>query len=78
VKKRRGGTMTQITAPAHDGVSVEGVDRAEVERNVDLLAHRFLDMSGAEFMVIRQRGKLEELGDSAAVNRVLSAASLLD
>lgn len=32
-------------------------------------------MSGADFMLFKQRG---QLGDSAAVNRVLSAASLLD
>ena len=70
--------MTQTAAPAHDGVHVEDVDRAEVERNVDLLARRFLNMTGKAFMLVKQRGELDELGDSAAVNRVISAASLLD
>lgn len=70
--------MTQIAARAGGDVSVEEVDRVEVEQNVDKLARRFLKMSGHDFLLCRKNGKVDALGDSAAVARVLSAASLLD
>ena len=70
--------MTRSAAPAHGGVTVEDIDRHEVERNVDLLARRYLRMSGEDFMQRKQRGELEGMGDSAGLHRVLSAATLLD
>jgi hypothetical protein len=70
--------VTQVAARAGGDVSVEEVDRAQVERNVDMLARRFLKMSGEEFLLCRKNGEVEGLGDSAAVARVLSAATLLD
>lgn len=70
--------MTQMAARAGGDVSVEEVDRAEVEENVDKLARRFLNMSGSEFLQLRENGGVDDLGDSAAVARVLSAATLLD
>lgn len=70
--------MTQTAAPAHDGVSVEDVDRPAVERNVDALARRFLGMTGEIFLLRRERGEFQEAEDSPALCRVLSAAALLD
>jgi hypothetical protein len=67
-----------MAAPAHEGVSVEPVDRDALLRNVDALARRFLKMSGREFLLRKQHQALDQLGDSAAVTRVLSVATLLD
>jgi len=68
-----------MAAPAHEGVSVQTVDdRDALMRNVDALARRFLKMSGREFLLRKQHGALDQLGDSAAVTRVLSVATLLD
>jgi len=46
-----------MAARAGGDVSVEEVDLAEVERNVDKLARRFLGMSGSDFMTYRANGK---------------------
>lgn len=70
--------MTRSAVPDCEGVSVESVDRVAAERNVDMLARRFLKISGAEFLRRKKRGELEALGDSAKLQRVLSAATLLD
>jgi hypothetical protein len=70
--------VTQTAARAGGDVSVEEIDHAEVKRNIDILARRFLGMTGDEFLACRADGRIEELGDSAAVARVLSVATLLD
>ncbi len=70
--------MAQATATPLGDVSIEDVDREAVLRNVDMLARRFLHMSGPEFLQCKERGALDELGDTPGVVRVLSAASLLD
>ncbi|RZU32699.1 hypothetical protein [Blastococcus saxobsidens] len=67
-----------MTSSVCDGVSVKEVDREAVMRNVDRLARRFLKISGAEFLRRKQHGELDSFGDSAKLQRVLSAATLLD
>ena len=65
-------------AECNTGVSVEDADELEVRRTVDNLARRYLGMTGDDFLALRAAGRADELGDSPATLRVLSAASLLD
>lgn len=65
-------------AECHTGVSVEDADELMVRQTVDDLARRYLSMTGDDFLALRAAGRVEELGDSPATLRVLSAASLLD
>lgn len=69
-------SLTDTTSPNTD-VTVEDADARLVQDNLDLLAHRFLDVSGEHFLRLRETGDLGTLIDRPGFGRVNAVASLL-
>ncbi|MFN8158407.1 MAG: hypothetical protein U0R68_13395 [Candidatus Nanopelagicales bacterium] len=66
--------FTSEDVAAATGVQVEAMSQAERMETLDVLARRFLGMSGREFVSAYTRG---DLPDSAAVGRVASCLPLV-
>ncbi|MGQ0779102.1 MAG: hypothetical protein ACT4NY_32590 [Pseudonocardiales bacterium] len=59
-------------------VSVGEVDQTAARANLDSLARRFLDMSGEEFLSLRERKAFGEVQEQPGFTRVLAVATLID
>lgn len=72
-------TMTlDAAAESQTGVAVGEVEESVALDNLDMLARRFLSMSGSEFLRRRAEGTLEDLERWPGFTRVLAVATLLD
>jgi hypothetical protein len=65
-------------AEVNTGVTVGEVDEAAALANLDMLARRFLGITGAEFLRRRAEGSLGDLERQVGFGRVMSVATLLD
>ncbi|MGH3612599.1 MAG: hypothetical protein ACRDRK_08375 [Pseudonocardia sp.] len=65
-------------AELRTGVSVSEVDEVAARDNLDMLAKRFLSLSGDEFLRRRRAGALDDVEHRPGYTRVLAVATLLD